>query len=1595
MELRGELTHALESLLALEPTSNPSTYEVLSTASNICARAQRQHPEMQIFEQICELLVEASEISRDATRSHEINQLTRAPIDLLKQILQPDESDTKSQGSSQHLSATPEQSLWVSYENGSFLFQVIVDRSSEYDLKKIIAQELSLRELGQKMRGEWAVIGLYGEYQNCLRVARHLLEIPDLDLPSASEGIAGLYSEPKRTLILAVIDRDLMYFNQRPYDSKNISTQLIGYLLDVASTIIVCPSDKQLRNWYFTTNKTLANPYVPRVHTHAKKRFIQRDTEPLTPSPIAVISQQDAFLVLNGDGMDSTFSFKHYLFSTDNEKVNVVKHKETFMSFVKRNINDLHRGVEEVMRTFDEQFIELWRSMKHNCKNRNLPLDHIKQTLTTDLKKQYSRKKGILESDNRVRLMSEELDSVIAKLLDTSIEIRIEKVKFEFQTSEGATTLNLIDSPQNTFVGILSIPKIDNLQILTLSPEIVVALFQYQDQTMYFTINSEYGRRFNKAKPNSVPYSLMVVPGSTAQNFFSYSNTRKRARYGSLGDAHGLEGGNNHDSVFSGETEGIIAGFYLKTKRQLVYINQSGTVFSINFNDAYRTPTKVLDSNYSPLRSFDKFLDVRVPDNEQVYVFRTDFAFVIYKADFSFFRQIICNAHQYKVINDSLNCIYLISLGETLQGWKFAVGGISMQFDDLSAPREVTFGNPIVDVLQCAIGKFGICDETEETRELLILSDLKTQAEVLKYTKALPHCRQHFQTIKTLDFQEFTSYSLSRNIEGPAAFQLLASRVPLHIASIMGQSLMPLKNGEIVNSTSKSDEVDLSAHLLKMIEFGLYETELLKAKKLKVVSIIGRRSSGKSYLLNRLFGTRFNVATERCTDGLWMSMAVLEGQTFVVLDCEGLLSSVRSTQDEMRMCLALAAVSDVLMFNTDISGINKQSQKLFESMNSACGKLKGEELFKGKLWITIRDVSDTQYEGIISEIETRIESLRADNKFKFIMELFGGNCDTVCIHCFNQIDAFASDLEQIIVELLKLPVRWQEGSTFLERFKMTLVQIRIQDERMLPIKTNKAKKVVESINSNPNSALLHLGDLAFTHNFLVGQTPFTLTLTEYIDASGLYNFVSRFLAATSIELMTLHHNEWHTELDRFIKAYFEKRKELALQFIDKLFGSIQGEVEKQILYASNHLDLNAGKASLCLKSCRECSYVCVDLDYHDSEHSCKTDHKCTQRCVLCPDNKCSKQAGHLDYHYCDILKHMCKSKCSVPICKKNCSLNYKHDKTTQCNCRQNHKCPEKCSLQVCYKKCNETLETPHTKHHCGEVCPYKCIFDDGNTCSSKDHFHHITAEQISHDCGLKKPHICNKKHECKRFCTKPGFCITDITDPVKRVYSERPRESTHTSFESNEKISMCNVLIPEGELEHEGPHTCNKAFHGCDSKCPCCNVYCTIAQYGHPGLHDNSTHMNKVNMIYSSISAKEFTIGIEGTEMSFIPGNSCRAETCDASCRRRKGCVVKEICMGGDECLQVKYPNLAYHNPEISFPDKVINDEIRCDKYYELRQWKSPLETIDPNLFREHIRCRCSCCHSSHLGSDSNRCSELLYHTYSEEYSAHRFACRH
>ncbi|XP_072974916.1 protein ROOT HAIR DEFECTIVE 3-like [Typha angustifolia] len=98
-----------------------------------------------------------------------------------------------------------------------------------------------------------------------------------------------------------------------------------------------------------------------------------------------------------------------------------------------------------------------------------------------------------------------------------------------------------------------------------------------------------------------------------------------------------------------------------------------------------------------------------------------------------------------------------------------------------------------------------------------------------------------------------------------------------------------------------------------------------------VVSIIGPQSSGKSYLLNSLFGTNFevmNAAKRRgqTTKGIWIARCIRP--CMIIMDVEG--GTERGEDDtlfEKQSALFALAVSDVILVNMWVYDIGRQEDK--------------------------------------------------------------------------------------------------------------------------------------------------------------------------------------------------------------------------------------------------------------------------------------------------------------------------------------------------------------------------------------------------------------------------------------------------------------------------------------------------------------------------------------------------------------------------------------------------------------------------------------------------------------------------------------------
>ncbi|KAJ8031551.1 Interferon-induced very large GTPase 1 [Holothuria leucospilota] len=130
----------------------------------------------------------------------------------------------------------------------------------------------------------------------------------------------------------------------------------------------------------------------------------------------------------------------------------------------------------------------------------------------------------------------------------------------------------------------------------------------------------------------------------------------------------------------------------------------------------------------------------------------------------------------------------------------------------------------------------------------------------------------------------------------------------------------------------------------------------LKNPCILVLSIVGVQSSGKSTLLNSMFGVRFPVRAGRCTRGLFLRLIQLEEryaqevgfQYIFLIDSEGIRSLERTEQDGCRfdnelVTLALC-VSDLTILNIEGENIGPDMTGLLQIAAHAMIRMKEVDL---------------------------------------------------------------------------------------------------------------------------------------------------------------------------------------------------------------------------------------------------------------------------------------------------------------------------------------------------------------------------------------------------------------------------------------------------------------------------------------------------------------------------------------------------------------------------------------------------------------------------------------------------------------------------
>ncbi|CAG8505521.1 11511_t:CDS:10 [Funneliformis caledonium] len=694
--------------------------------------------------------------------------------------------------------------------------------------------------------------------------------------------------------------------------------------------------------------------------------------------------------------------------------------------------------------------------------------------------------------------------------------------------------------------------------------------------------------------------------------------------------------------------------------------------------------------------------------------------------------------------------------------------------------------------------------------------------------------------IKNVIFQKYSSeYKL-----GDWIIQLCCL-IPIQIAVASNNFFQPLRDGLSSNVEFDGHHVNNNA---ENISFGWYEGifKHFSDKKVKVVSSMGEQSCGKSFMLNHLVGTSFDVSAMRCTEGVWMSLVNTKSYLYVALDFEGLNSLERSPQE----------------VNRDISSMFQRFQggaMLFE---------KDPKLFQAKLCIIIKDVPDADSDGIHQEFRLRFSQLVSDEgEDNFISRMYQGGLDIIPWPIFND-SAWFKTLSKLKRRLDKQEAKYDNARTFLRNTKVLMAKLKIcdwgpLDENLIQIRV----VALKSLLINAISYGFEQDDSELM-NHETG-TPIDDPISKISDIFHDFKDSDRILPDSGLQLYGEY--ESFVKLSEDLRDYFEENFQPRKDTPDdaKCFAqdwymqntakfSQQNKQNGDIVNGKYAMEQEISKLkllwTLCGLTCHNCGLKCVNNRDHKENHDCLTDHKCHFLCHFTEVHNetsiptCNYIAGHEGKHACNEANHLCGESCSLidkRNCQQVCSKEIGHVDEHLCQSSR-HYCGETCSLLTitqkgdyhCLNKCIIPYEEQHDSHRCeNEACPIQCpISDCQRKCQSSDHFHSDSNSQVDHFCG--------NEHQCQELCAVDGICKVKL-EPKKQeeVYQGLIEETsiTFTKYIQLSKRLKCNMKIPPNEFKHTGKHTHltndnltqEDGFHFCD---------CTLP-YGHTQIH-STTHGN-------------------------------------------------------------------------------------------------------------------------------------------------------
>ncbi|CAK83599.1 unnamed protein product (macronuclear) [Paramecium tetraurelia] len=463
------------------------------------------------------------------------------------------------------------------------------------------------------------------------------------------------------------------------------------------------------------------------------------------------------------------------------------------------------------------------------------------------------------------------------------------------------------------------------------------------------------------------------------------------------------------------------------------------------------------------------------------------------------------------------------------------------------------------------------------------------------------------QKYSTLHIQEVFEI---KSVNSRALLNVLSSRVPIQLCTFEYKRLIVLSDG--LNKLNQNFDCIQIDRQLKQISFGMIEELLDDYKKpIYVVSILGKQSGGKSYLLNQIFGIRFGVSSARCTDGIWCSQVQLQGHQFLILDCEGLFGQRRNNIEEITLLSFLTAISDLTIFN-QCSSYDRHLNELFDNLIEANTRLKGNQLFKSRLMILVRDIYQASSQNAQQELDGQMDSIINSSNNELLKQLLKNGVSAQLMSYF-ELEQFDRDVNQIreqILENAKNTVRWQDAQSLFTSMKITLLQLSVKDTRN--VQDYELNYQIHKLKEQSNIYWLELPSYIIKKedgNNISQQIVLTQTIED--------NFSKLLEQAQDIVRVNIEQDSAFMQkfmrVDKLIQSFANKRISYIISIISREIEQklvpiyeLDRDMKQNILLdCENELKQHLHVYKLCGQTCSRCYALCTQYNGHLSKNGTK------------------------------------------------------------------------------------------------------------------------------------------------------------------------------------------------------------------------------------------------------------------------------------------------------------------------------------------------------------------------------------------------------